>query len=132
MLALQVEIDGEPAVVAGVADWSVLALHITGSRGDPSAPVESARADDVRYSVGGLTQPNSEGVCHHFRWGDKHLAVGSKVVVIVVDVKTPDAPIKRYRSDAQVQEPPFTEEEARELRYQDYLQFKKEFEGTPE
>src|SRR5215470_8986815 len=62
MLALKVEIDGEPVVVAGVEDWSILALHITGSRGDPTAPVVSARPDNVEYSLGGLTQPDSSGV----------------------------------------------------------------------
>ena len=130
MLALKIEIDGDPVVIAGVEDWSLLAVHITGSRGDATAPVVSARPDDVRYSVGGLTQPDSSGVCHHFRWKDRTLAVGSKVSVPVVDVDAADPPVKRFRSDAQVQENAFTDEEWRGLRYQDYLELKKEFEGS--
>ncbi|HEY1312731.1 MAG TPA: hypothetical protein VGE92_02590 [Steroidobacteraceae bacterium] len=46
MLAFRVEIDGELAHVAGVADWSLLAMHITASRGDATAPVESAMQHD--------------------------------------------------------------------------------------
>jgi hypothetical protein len=130
MIAFQVEIDGELVAVAGTEDWSVLALHITGSRGSPTAPVVSARADRVAYSVGGLSEPDAQGVCHHFRWKDRQLSVGSKVVVTIVDVDTPDPPIKRFRSDAEVQESGFTDEEMRELRYQDYLELKKEFEGS--
>jgi hypothetical protein len=37
--------------------------------------------------------------------------------------------VKRFRSDHEVQENPFTEEEMREMRYNDYLNLKEEFEG---
>jgi len=129
MIAFQVEIDGERVAVAGVDDWSILAMHITGSRGDPTAAFGSFRADRVGYSVGGLSKPDAQGVCHHFRWKDRDLSVGSKVVLTIVDVETPDPPIKRYRSDAEIQESAFTEEEMRAHRYQDYLDLKREFEG---
>jgi len=56
--------------------------------------------------------------------------VGSKVSVTVVDVDAADPPVNRYRSDAQVQENAFTDEEWRQLRYQDYLELKREFEET--
>jgi hypothetical protein len=36
-------------------------------------------------------------------------------------------PKNRYRSDHQIQEDSFTEEEAPEMRYQDYLALKEEF-----
>jgi hypothetical protein len=130
MLALKVEIDGDPVIVAGVEDWSVLAVHINGSRRDATAPVVSARTDDMKYSVGGLTQPDSSGVCHHFRWKDRTLTVGPKVSVTVVDIYAAGPPVKRYRSDAEAQENACTDEEWRQLRYQDYLELKKEFEGS--
>jgi hypothetical protein len=132
MIAFRVEIDGEAVTTAGSADWSLLGVHVTASRGDPAAPVATARSDDVKYSLGGLSEPDSAGIAHHFRWGDRQLSLGSKITVTVVDVETVDPPIKRYRSDAKVQENPFTEEEWRDLRYQDYLQLKREFEGNDE
>ena len=49
-------------------------------------------------------------------------------MVTVVDTDHPDPPTKRYRSDKEVQENPFTEEELKEMRRQDYLELKKEFE----
>ena len=130
MLAFRVEIDGELAHVAGVADWSLLAMHITASRGDATAPVESARQDTTRYSVGGLSKPDQFGICQHFRWQEHELAVGSTVCVEVVETAAPDSVIKRYRSDAQLQENPFTDAEMRALRFQDYIALKKEFEGA--
>ena len=48
--------------------------------------------------------------------------------VEIVDTDEIDAPVKRYRSDQEVQENPFTDEEWREMRYNDYLQLKEEFE----
>jgi len=130
MLAFRVEVDGELAHIAGVADWSILAMHITASRGDATAPVESARQDSTRYSVGGLSQPDESDICQHFRWQERELVIGSTVCVEVVETDAPDPVIKRYRSDAQVQENPFTDAEMRALRFQDYIALKKEFEGA--
>ena len=129
MLAFRVEIDGEHVATAGVDDWSVLALHVSASRGDSEAAFASARIDQPRFSVGGLSEPDQSGVSHHFRWPEKQLKVGSVVVVAVVETDAPTPPAKRYRSDAAVQEDPFTDEEMKQLRYQDYLDLKREFEG---
>jgi len=130
MLAFRVEIDGELAHIAGVADWSILAMHITASRGDATAPVESTRQDSTRYSVGGLSVPDKSDICQHFRWQERDLVVGSTVCVEVIETEAPDPVIKRYRSDATVQENPFTDGEMRALRFQDYMELKKEFEGA--
>jgi hypothetical protein len=54
------------------------------------------------------------------------------VVVTLVDTTAPDAPFKRYRSDRDVQEDPFTVDEIREMRLQTYLELKKEFGDLPE
>jgi hypothetical protein len=129
MLAFEVEIDGKPIVLAGIEDWSILALHITGSRSKDTDQVEKALADEVRFSVSGLSRPDASGVRHHFRWGNADLRFGSKVLVTVVETERPDPPAKRYRSDKEIQENPFTEEELREMRRQDYVTLKKEFEG---
>lgn len=129
MLAFKVEIDGVPVVVAGAEDWVVLGLHVSAAKGDPNAQAEFGREDHIRFSVGGLSERTVEGEAHHFRWKEQRLAVGSCVVVSVIDAESPDPPVKRYRSDSTVQESPFTEEEMREMRWQDYLALKKEFEG---
>lgn len=130
MLAFQVEIDGESFAVAGVEDWSILALHVNAARGDPAADTAFSREDSFDFSVGGLTEADTQGDSYHFRWPRKELHIGSKVTVTIVETDTPDAPIKRYRSDQKVQESPFTEAELRELRWQDYLLLKEEFEGN--
>ena len=127
MLAFQVEIDGLPVVVAGAPDWSILTLHVNAARGEPKAKATSARSDNIDFSVGGLSERTTDGEAHHFRWKPQSLGVGSRVVVTVVETETPDPPIKRYRSDSTVQECPFTDEELREMRWQDYLALKKEF-----
>lgn len=48
-------------------------------------------------------------------------------MVTIVETDSPTEPVKRFRSDAEVQEDAFTEEEARQMRLQDYLELKKEF-----
>ena len=127
MLAFDVEIDGKHIVTAGADDWSVLGLHVSARRGIPDAPAESARVDDRDFSVGGLSQPDDEGISYHFRWGRLPLSIGSRVVVTLVDTDSPDPPVKRYRSDREVQEDPFTAEEIRGMRLQTYLELKREF-----
>jgi len=124
MIAFQVEIDGKPTVLAGAEDWSILALHVTARR-----QMESGKSNELQLSVGGLTEDDRDGVSHHFRWKERDLRIGTKVVVTVVETDVPDQPTKRYRSDAQIQENPFTDEEMRELRWKDYQALKLEFEG---
>ena len=131
MLAFEVEIDGKHVVTAGAEDWSGLGLHVSARRGTPDAPAESARVDDQDFSVGGLSQPDDKGISYHFRWSRVPLSIGSRVVVTLVDTAAPDAPVKRYRSDREVQEDPFTVEEIREMRLQTYVELKKEFGDLP-
>jgi hypothetical protein len=126
MLALQIEIDDQPPLIAGAEDWSVLSAHVNALRGNP----EEKNEPDLDMSVGGLTGRNTEGVAHHFRWARVPLKIGSTVKVTLVEVASVHAPAKRYRSDSKVQEDPFTEEELREMRRLDYLELKKEFEGA--
>lgn len=126
MLAYEIEIDGKKYVTAGVEDWSILSLHITASRREENSPV---RDGYLECFVGGLTLPDKEDIRHHFRWVNAPLEIGNAVFVRVVDVPVADEPKKRYRSDAQVRETPFTDEEMREMRYQDYLTLKAEFES---
>ena len=124
MIAYKIYVNGKYVVTAGQVDWSVLAMHISATRNKEESP----SAGYVRYSVGGLSQKNSEGFSQHFRWSEIDLKVGDKVEVEVIETIEISEPKKRYRSDHEVQEDPFTDEEGKEMRYQDYLELKKEFE----
>jgi hypothetical protein len=125
MLAYEIEIDGKKYLTAGVEDWSILSLHVTASRAEENSKV---RDGYLECSVGGLTVPDGEGVRHHFRWTNAPLNIGSRISIKVVETSNVDPPKNRYRSDAKIQENPFTEEEIREMRYRDYLELKAEFE----
>ena len=125
LLAFKIEVDGRPAIVAGVEDWSLLSFHVTAGRSRGG----DATGDSVDYHIGGLSTPNAEHISHHLRWPGNALTTGSRVTLTVIETDTPDAPAKRYRADHEVQESPYTKEEWREMRRKDYLQLKKEFEG---
>ena len=92
-----------------------------------ASDVPSWRASHLDLFVGGLSERDALGVAYHVRWRGRDLTVGSRVTVSIVDTGHPDPPVKRYRSDKEVQESSFTEEELKEMRRQDYLELKKEF-----
>jgi hypothetical protein len=125
MIAFRININGESIVTAGQDDWSVLSTHV-----DALRDKENLEKFDLSFSVGGLSLENEENFCQHFRWASQNLKVGDIVSVEIIESDTVENPKKRYRSDHEIQENPFTEEEARELRYQDYLELKKEFESN--
>jgi hypothetical protein len=125
MLAFRVEMNGGHSLVAGVEDWSLLSLHLTANRKEDGSTV---RDGYIEVSVGGLSLPDAEGNRYHFRWPVVPLEVGSVVSIKVEEASSAEPPKKRYRSDAELQESPFTEAEMREMRYRDYLALKAEFE----
>ena len=128
VIAFKVEIDGQQAAVAGVDDWSVLTLNIAAGRAE-NMTFSRPQVDEIRLDFGGLTQDDASGIRHHFRWRGRDLSIGSKVGVTIVESDHPDPPLKRYRSDAEVQESPFTEEELEAMDRKYYLELKREFES---
>ncbi len=126
MIALKIIVNGDLYATIGQEDWSVLTAGVAATR--PKQPKDSE--EDIRFNLGGLSRPNADGISHHFRWRELGLKSGDHVAIEVVETAEVDPPIKRFRSDREVQENPFTEEEWREMRYQDYLELKKEFENT--
>jgi len=120
VLAFKIELDSEHVALAGFEDWSVLGMHVSAGR-------SRINPEEIELSVGGLSRADTSGVAFHFRWPGRRLQVGSTVTVSVVDTEHPDPPAKRYRSDKEVQESPFTDAEWKEMRRQDYLELKKEF-----
>jgi hypothetical protein len=126
MIALKIIVNGQLYTTIGQEDWSVLTAGVAATR--PDGPNDIG--ENIRFNLGGLSRPNSEGIIHHFRWRELNLKPGDNVAIEVVETAEVDHPLKRYRSDREVQENPFTEEEWREMRYKDYLELKNEFENT--
>ncbi len=122
MLALRIYINGEYVVTAGQEDWCVLAMHLSATRRE-----DAVTDRNLRFSVGGLSKLNEQGFRQHFRWQERELTEGDKVEIEIVESEEVTEPKKRFRSDHEVQESSFTDEEAKEMRYQDYLELKKEF-----
>ena len=126
MIGLKITVNGKLYATIGQEDWSVLSACISATR--PKVPEDSE--EHIQCNLGGLSRPNPEGVAYHFRWRELVLKPGDTVEIGVVETSEVDTPEKRFRSDKEVQENPYTEEEWREMRYQDYLELKKEFEIT--
>jgi len=125
VLALHIEVDDHPPFSAGVEDWAILSAHLNAVRGE----VYKRETDDLDFSVNGMTREDENGVAHHVRWPRIPLKLGSTVRVTLVEASSTEPPIKRYRADKDVRENPFTDDEVREMRRQDYLALKRDFEG---
>lgn len=54
--------------------------------------------------------------------------VGSKVVIEVIETDAPDPPVRRYRSDREVQESPYSDEEIEQLEREELRRLKAKFE----
>jgi hypothetical protein len=126
MTAFEIHINGEYVITASQEDWCVLAMHVDALRDRKKGSEEY----DLRFAVGGLSQENEEGFSEHYRWPESDLKVGDIVQVKIIETDDIINPIKRYRSDNEVQKEPFTEEELKKMRYEDYLELKKEFESN--
>jgi len=127
MIALQIEIDGERYVVAGAEEWTTLHADILAMRAEPNSKV---RDGYIEIQPRAMERPTSEGHVYHLRWPNRDLKIGDVITITIVETSNVDAPLKRYRSDAQVQEKPYTDEEIREMRYRTYLELREQFEGT--
>jgi hypothetical protein len=128
MIAIKIRVNGDLLYVIGQEDVSILNSNLVISRDNSERDVD----DYIRLNAGGLSQDTDKGYPEHFRYKSQNLQVGDVVEMEIVDTDKIDAPVKRYRSDQEVQENPFTNEECREMRYNDYLQLKEEFEGGDE
>ncbi|MDJ0910856.1 MAG: hypothetical protein QNI99_16875 [Woeseiaceae bacterium] len=122
MIAFKVRLNGETLYVVGQPDASILHTHVYASAGKEGID------DYVRMSMRGLSHATAKGFCEHLRYKSPDLKIGDTIEIEILNTDEVDTPTKRYRSDHEVQESPYTEEEMREMRYQDYLMLKKEFE----
>lgn len=124
MIAFEISINGKKFVLAGFEDWNLLHAHLNAHRAQKTGEI-----DEFEITVGGLAQPKDPEILEHVRWGRCNINLGDEVTLRLVEVPSADKPIKRYRSDRTVQENPFTEDEIREMQFQDYLRLKEIFEG---
>jgi len=124
MIGYKIKLNNRSVYTVGQKDTSILNADLVVSRGNSERDAD----DYIRLNVGGLSQVTEKGFCEHFRWKQCNLEVGDVLEVEIVETESVDPPLKRYRSDNEVQENPFTDDEIREMRYQDYLLLKKEFE----
>ena len=125
MIALRIRVNGDEMYVVGQKDVSILHSNVVVSRGNSERRVD----DYIRLNTSGLSHDTDKGYPEHFRWKDRELKIGDVVEIEILETDEIDAPVKRYRSDHEVQENPFTDEEIREMRYNNYLELKEEFEG---
>lgn len=122
MLALEIWIDDQRVCLAGADDWSLLVTHITATR-----QRYDADEDQLDLGIGGMAKDDALGVHHHLRWNGYQLAVGSKVTIKVVETGEPDPPVRRFRSDHEVQESPYSEEEIEEMQRNEWRRLNAKF-----
>lgn len=124
MLSYEVLLNGQNIAVAGMEDWAVMSVIVSATREDDAHGIPG----DHTLHIGGMTRDTAEGN-YHTRWNGADLVVGSEILIRVIESDNPDPPKSRYRYEDGQMESPFTDEEARELRYQTYLELKGEFES---
>jgi hypothetical protein len=122
MKAFRVVVDGKALGDLGVADFGNASVIVGIGRAGRSRPIHY----DVH--IGGLTLGDNSGFAQHYRWACPNIQEGSRIEIEVVESENCLPPTRLYRSDHQIQEPAFTEEEMRNMRYKSYLELKKEFE----
>ena len=125
MLAFDILIDGVRLARAGFEDWAVLSAHVTAVRERHNA---RQRDGELEFSVGGLSQSDEDGAAYHVRWAKRELEVGSKITIEVIDTDTPDEPLRRYRSDREVQESPYSADEIEQFEREELQRLKAKFE----
>ena len=129
MLAFELFVDDRRICLAGMEDWAVMSVILSGVRHRDRDPDDGGRLD---VAASGLSETDADGASYHARWERVDLQVGSKVVINLIETDQPDPPIRRYRSDREGREPAFTEEEIEEMEREDYARLKAKFEPGDE
>jgi hypothetical protein len=93
MLALKVEVDGQPFTVAGTEDWAVLSTQIEASRDSPNGTAADLSAIKTVLKIGAVSHPDKESMPHHSRWGTLDLGLGSTVKITIIDTQESAPPI---------------------------------------
>lgn len=123
MLAYSVKINGDHVGVCGFNDWAVLTAALTAGRGKAEHAL-----DGIEFRVGGLERGREGSPAHFVRCVLERLDVGDKIEIEIVDSEDVMEPLRRYRSDREVQESPFTDEELERMERETYEELKAKFE----
>jgi hypothetical protein len=125
MLALQIRINDQPAVTAGVDDWLLVHANIVINRRIEGRDDQ----DHAHMHIGGMAGTHgAKG--DHLRWGLPDLALGDTITVRIVETDAPDPPAARHAADRPLPDIPFSPEEWRELQHREYLRLKAMFEAA--
>ena len=129
MIAFRVNVDGQHFGDFGVEDFAVQNI-ILGMGRRTQAGVPPSVNDGCYVNIGGLTEVDQHGKSYHYRWVPPKLTLGTKIEIEIVEVTICAPPASRHEADgnARSAEEIFTEDELREMRYEDYLELKQEFE----
>jgi hypothetical protein len=120
MLALEIHINGKKSLVAGSPDWASVFTHIFAYK--------TQSGNVVQMDVGVGLEQKEPGKLENLRWNKLKITEHDEILLRFVQTDVTDEPSRRYRSDRNVQESPYTEDEKRDIRYKDYLELKEEFE----
>lgn len=123
MLAYSVKINGDHAGVCGFNDWAVLTATLAAGRGKAERAL-----DGIEFRVGGLERGSEDSPAHFVRFVLERLDVGDKIEIEIVESEVVMEPLRRYRSDREVQESPFTDEELERMERETYEELKAKFE----
>ncbi len=126
MLAFQVSINGKLAGTFGFKDWAVLTAFLT-------ATSRTARENHERieFSISGVEEGLRDDASYHVRCFRQSMSRGEDINLKIVDTDLVDPPLKRYRSDAIIQEDALTDEEYLEFEREEYERLKAKFEPGP-
>ena len=75
-----------------------------------------------------MSKSNADGAQYHVRWSKRQLTIGSKITIEITETDAPDEPERRYRSDREVQESPYSDEEIEQFEREEWLRLKAKFE----
>lgn len=123
MLAFHLTINGEPAGTFGFDDWAVISAFLT-------ATSRTLREDyeRIELSISGLEGRTISDGAYHVRCFRRNMSRGDEIKLKIIETDIADPPLKRYRSDALIQEDAFTEEEHLEFEREEYERLKAKFE----
>ncbi len=123
MLAYQLTINGEHAGTFGFENWAVLTTFLTATRRTPREDHER-----IEFSISGVEESLRDDTSYHVRCFRRNMSRGEEINLKIVETDAADPPLKRYRSDAIIQEDAFTEEEHLEFEREEYERLKAKFE----
>lgn len=116
MIAFEVTINDETKIVAGIEDISVLSFILSYRK---ASGEEDDLVDEIDLSVGGLCR-HGRYDSEHLDWVKRHMTIGDKIAINIVDIAESSQPLERRRDDPNLVE-------KAERKY--YESLKNEYEG---